>query len=25
VLFANIRNYCDWHLIHLSSIYTETI
>jgi hypothetical protein len=25
VLFANIRNYCDWHLIHLSSIYAETI
>ena len=19
VLFANIRNYCDWHLIHLSN------
>jgi hypothetical protein len=25
VLFANIRNYCDWHLIHLTSIQTETI
>src|ERR671922_672699 len=24
VLFANIRKYCDWHLIHLPTIHAET-